>query len=337
MKIPTLSKREHTPPPPPRAQRLRSSAWLGYPAERYVTLIAFVLMIAVFWAMRPDSFGTWGNFRAVLDQAAIVVLLSVGLTVVLAVGEFDLSFPSAIGLSSAACTLMMTMYHLGPAVAVVMGIVAGVLAGIVAGLAVSLQRASSFIVTLALGFVWLGLADAITGSQTLVDGIPDGFVAITDTQFLSIKLAVWVALGFSLLAAATLRYTVFGRYLQSIGSNPEAARLAGLGLSRIRIATYAFLGGGAALAAVIITSRQAQYTPNVGAGLFLQPYVAAFFGMSVLAKRRFNVFGTVLGALFIGTLETGLIMVQAEQWVGRIVQGGVLGIIVLAARRSRGR
>lgn len=335
MKIPALKKSESTPPP--LSERLRSQSWLGYQAERYVTLVAFVLMIAVFWAMRPESFGTWENFRAVLDQAAVTVLLAVGLTVVLAVGEFDLSFPYAIGLASAACTLMMSKYSLGPAAAVVVGILAGVLAGVVAGTAVSLQRASSFIVTLALGFIWMGLADAVTGSQTIADGIPDSFVAITDTRFLDITLAVWVALGFSLLAAATLRYTVFGRYLQSIGSNPEAARLAGLGLSRIRIATYAFLGGGAAVAAVIITSRQAQYTPNVGGGLFLQPYVAAFFGMSVLAKRRFNVFGTVLGALFIGTLETGLIMVQAQQWVGRIVQGGVLGIIVLAARRSRGR
>ena len=331
-------RRPHvTASPQSLGAKLRDRAWLGRQAERYVTLVAFALMIAVFWAMRPESFGTWVNFRSVLDQAAIIVLLSVGLTVVLAVGEFDLSFPFAIGLASAAGALMMTKYGLGPAVAIVVGLGTGVLAGIVVGAATSLQRASSFIVTLAFGFVWKGTADAVTGSQTIADGITNSFVAITDTKIWNISLAVFVAAGFSLIAAAMLRYTVFGRYLQSVGSNPEAARLAGLGLTRIRIAAYAFLGLGAATAALIITSRQAQYTPGIGEGLFLQPYVAAFFGMSVLATRRFNVFGTVIGALFIGALETGLIMVQAEAWVGRVVQGGVLAVIVLAARRARGR
>ena len=179
------------------------------------------------------------------------------------------------------------------------------------------------------------LGAAITGNQTIIEGINDSFVSITDTRIWNLALAVYIAAGFTLVAAATLRWTVFGRYLQSIGSNAEAARLAGIGLSRIRIAAFAALGLSAALAALIITSRQAQYTPNVGVGLFLEPYVAAFFGMSVLAARRFNVFGTVIGALFIGTLETGLTIVGAEDWVSDVVEGAVLLVIVVAGRRTR--
>ena len=85
---------------------------------------------------------------------------------------------------------------------------------------------------------------------------------------------------------------------------------------------------------MILTSRQGQYTPNVGAGLFLSPYVAAFFGMSVLAVRRFNVFGTVVGALFMGTLQTGLVIIGSASWLYELIQGGALLVILLIARRA---
>ncbi|MBX6382586.1 MAG: ABC transporter permease [Microbispora sp.] len=304
--------------------------------ERWGTLLGFALMIAAFWVAEPDTFGTLNNFKAILDQAAVTVLLGVGLTIVLAVGEFDLSFPYSVGLASGVATLMMTDWGLGAGVAVVMGLVAGVGAGMVAGLVVSMQRASSFIITLAIGFIWMGVADAITGGQTISSGLSEGFISITDHRVGGITLAVFVALGFSVLAAAVLRATVFGRYLQSVGSNAEAARLAGLRMARIRTAAFAGLGIGVGLSAVIITARQAQFTPDVGQGLFLQPYVAAFFGMSVLGARRFNVFGTVIGALFIGALQTGLIIVGAASWVSEVVQGAVLLVIliVIAARRA---
>jgi ribose/xylose/arabinose/galactoside ABC-type transport system permease subunit len=302
--------------------------------ERSVTLIAFGAMLLYFSLRAPNTFATWGNFRSVLDEAAPIVLLAVGLTVVLAVGEFDLSFPSALTLASAACVLMMTKYGLSTTVAVLVGLGTGVVAGIAAGMLVSLQRASSFIVTLALSFIWTGVADAITGGQTIIEGINNSFISITDKRAFGLTVAVYVALGFSVLTAAMMRYTVPGRYLQSIGSNAEASRLAGVGLSRMRISAFAVLGLAAACAAILLTSRQAQFTPRLGQGLFLQPYVAAFFGMSVLAARRFNVFGTVIGALFIGSLETGLVITGAADWVANVVEGSVLAIIVLAARRS---
>jgi ribose/xylose/arabinose/galactoside ABC-type transport system permease subunit len=302
--------------------------------ERSITLVAFGAMLLYFSIRAPDTFATWANFRSVLDQAAPIVLIAVGLTVVLAVGEFDLSFPSAISLASAACVLMMTKYGLGTTIAIVVGLGVGMAAGAAAGILVSFQRASSFIVTLALGFVWTGLADAITGGQTIIEGINSSFISITDKRLFGLTVAVFVAIGFSLLAAGMMRYTVFGRYLQSIGSNPEASRLAGVGLARMRIAAFAVLGVAGALAALILTARQAQFTPRLGQGLFLQPYVAAFFGMSVLAARRFNVFGTVVGALFIGSLETGLVIIGAADWVANVAEGTVLGVMVLAARRT---
>lgn len=305
--------------------------------ERLATLVGFAAMIAVFWILRPSTFGTLDNLRAILDQSAVIVLLSVGLTTVLSVGEFDLSFPYLIGFSSAAATLMMTDHHLGAGVAIAVGIVAAILAGALAGLAVALQRASSFIITLAIGFVWMGIADGLTNSETIVSGFSKGFISITEHTIDGFTVATVIAAVFAILVGILLRSTVLGRQLQSIGSNAEAGRLAGLHLSRIRVIAFAVLGLAVGISAIIMTSRQAQYTPDVGTQLFLQPYVACFFGMSVLGARRFNVFGSVIGALFIGTLQTGLVIMGAQPWVSSLAQGAVLFVILVAGRQASRR
>jgi ribose/xylose/arabinose/galactoside ABC-type transport system permease subunit len=303
-------------------------------AEKYATLIGFAVMVAIFWIDQPSTFGTFTNLKAILDQTAVTVLLGVGLTAVLAVAEFDLSFPYSLGLSSAAATLVMTDNHAGWAIAVIVGVVVAVAAGVLAGVAVAFQRASSFIITLALGFVWLGVADGLTNSQTIVGGLTNNFINLTSHDVFGITDSTVIAAVFALVVGVMFRWTVLGRYMLSVGSNPEASRLAGLRVPRIRVTAFAVLGVGVGIAAVIITSRQAQYTPGVGVGLFLAPYVAAFFGMSVLAARRFNVFGTVVGALFIGTLQTGLTITGAASWVGEFIQGAVLLVILVIARRT---
>lgn len=316
-------------PPAPGAK-----SWLMDFAEKWATLFGFAAIITFFWMKAPDTFGTVDNLKAVLDQAAITVLLGVGLTVVLAVAEFDLSFPYVLGLSSASATLVMVNLDWSAAAAIVVGIAVAVVANATSGFLVAQQRVSSFVVTLGFGFVWLGIADGLTDSTVISQGMNETFINLMLHRPLGISLATWIALGFAILVAILFRWTVAGRNIMAVGSNPTASRLAGLPLARIRIAAFVVLGVGAGIAAMIITSRQAQYTPNVGAGLFLSPYVAAFFGMSVLAVRRFNVFGTVVGALFMGTLQTGLVIVGASSWLYTFIQGTALLVILLIARRT---
>jgi ribose/xylose/arabinose/galactoside ABC-type transport system permease subunit len=217
---------------------------------------------------------------------------------------------------------------------VLIGIVVGVAAGAVAGLLVAQQRVSSFVITLGLGFVWLGLTDGITGSQVISTGLNEDFINLISYRVFGLSVSTYVAAVFAIVMFVVFRWTVLGRNLIAVGSNPQAGRLAGLHLGSLRVTAYAILGLAAGIAAIIITSRQAQYTPGVGAGLFLSPYVAAFFGMSVLGARRFNVFGTVVGGLFMGTLQTGLVIMGAPSWVGVFIQGAVLLVILQISRRK---
>lgn len=304
-------------------------------SEKWATLLGFAGIVAYFWIAAPATFGTIGNLKAVLDQSAVTVILAVGLTAVLAVAEFDLSFPYVLGLSSAAATLSMTDLHWPTWGAVGLGILVAVGANAIAGFVVAQQRVSSFVVTLGFGFVWLGIADGMTNSRVISQGMNGSFTNLILYRPLGFTLATWIALVFAVLFGILFRWTVAGRNIMAVGSNPSASRLAGLPLSRIRIFAYILLGLAVGVAALVITSRQAQYTPDVGNGLFLSPYVAAFFGMSVLGVRRFNVFGTVIGALFMGTLQTGLVVIGASSWLYEVIQGAALLIILLIARRVR--
>jgi ribose/xylose/arabinose/galactoside ABC-type transport system permease subunit len=147
--------------------------------------------------------------------------------------------------------------------------------------------------------------------------------------------SVIVALGVSLVIWALLRWTVFGRQAHAVGSNAGAARLAGIRLALVRVTAFGVLGLCTAIAAVLLGSSTGGFNPSLGSGLFIPPYVAAFFGISVLGAGRFNVVGTVVGALFIGTLQTGLVIVGTAAWVGDVVVGGALVLILVLAVRRR--
>jgi ribose transport system permease protein len=309
-------------------------SWHG--VERYATLVGFAAMFVVFLILKSSVFGTWENIKTILDQGADVIVLGVGLTVVMTVGEFDLSFPGVVGLAAVISVKSMASWHLDPAAAVLLGLGTGVGAGILAGTLVATKRTSSFIVTLALNTVWGGLALGISGEGgSTISNVPAAYTKIASNRLLGITLPVFYALILAIVAGMLLRITVFGRNARAIGENPDAARLSGIRLGVTRVSAFAFMGLCAGIVGILLSSTTGQYTPNIASGLFIPPFVAAFFGISVLAMGRFNVFGTIIGALFIGTLETGLIVIGSQAWVGEIVIGAALLTILFISAQTR--
>lgn len=327
-----------TPPPPPGKTPTRRTWGFGdirRQGVKYVTVLGFVAIFGLFSALSPDVFPTWDNIRSILELSAPIVILAVGLTVVLVAGEFDLSFTGIVGLTAVVAVKLMSDYGTGTLVAVLVALGLGLVLGLTAGALVAFQRASSFIITLALGSVWGGIAIGVAGGGTTIADVTVGYTNLTDKDVLGVPLAVVYAVTVSLLIFALLRFTVFGREAEAIGSNPVAARLAGIRLSVTRIASFGVLGVCAGIAAVILSSRSGQYSPDIAGGLFIPPFVAAFFGMSVLAAGKFNVFGTLVGALFIATLQTGLLVEGVEEWVASVIVGLVLIVILFIAAQTR--
>jgi ribose transport system permease protein len=307
-------------------------------AERYAVLLTFAGIIIVFSLLEPSIFPTWQNFRTILEQTGIVMLIAVGLTIVLASGEFDLSFPAAFSLISGIIIVALSDWNLSPVLAILIGLACGVGIGIVNGSLVATRRASSFILTLAAGSVYTGLMYGIAGQAPIIQGVPASYFDISQHKVFGMSTIVLTAIIGAIVGGVILRATVFGRQVQAAGSNAEAAAIAGVRVSGVRIGAFVILGLFVAVAAVLDTSQASAFYPSAGQGLFLPPFVAAFLGTSVLARGQFNVFGTVVGALFISTLQTGLIQQNSPSWVINIVQGLVLAVAVMvAAQRNRRR
>jgi ribose transport system permease protein len=304
---------------------------------RSAVIGGFIAMLVMFTALEPQTFPAWATVKNVLDQSVVPVILACGLTFVLVVGEFDLSYTATVGLCAGVVIKLVASSGFAVGPAIVVTIVAAAAVGLIVGLLVTLGRASSFIVTLAIGSAVTGLEQAITGNQTIYQGIPTNFANLTADQFLGLHLPVWLALGVLCVSVVLLHATRFGRHAKAIGGNTAAAYLAGVRVRRVKVASFVLVAILAGICAIILTSRSASYYPNASAGFLLNTYAAAFLGAAVGSRSGFTVAGSAFGVLWITTLQTGLTLHNEPAWTSNFIQGLVLAAAVLIAARSRRR
>lgn len=295
--------------------------------ERWSLLVAFLIAFAFFSAARPDTFLTWANARGILDDASVLCVLAVGVTIVLVIGEFDLSLGAVAGLAAAAGVSAMAFQGWPAWAAVLLALAAGGIAGLANGLAVTLVRIPSFIATLAMGSIAAAIELAIT-KTAIFEGLSPSYLEIALTEVLGIPLRPIIAVAVAVIFLVVLRTTVYGRHASAVGDNPAAAQLAGIPVHRVKVIAFALAGVSAGLAAVLVTSSASQYYPNLGTGYLLPAYAAAFLGLSLGGGLRFNVLGSYLGVLLLATVTTGLTMMNQPSWVAALVQGIVLLVAV---------
>lgn len=295
----------------------------------------FVVMVAIFSIMRPHQFPTGDNLKAILDQAAIFAVLGVGLTVVLVIAEFDLSFEASTAIAGSAAVVFMVKVDVGTALAIVGALMVGLLVGIANGTLVAYGRAPAFIGTLAIASVAGGVESWFTKDKPTYEGISTAYEAISGSTVAGIPMTIFISVGCVLFAWALLSFTVYGRRAHAVGANAAAAALAGVRTKRVRFIAFAFMGLMAGIAGIITTSRAGGSFPDSAAGVLLPTYTAAFLGASALGRRgQFHPVATYFGVIFIGTLQTGLTMVQAPSWMANFITGIVLVFAVLVALRK---
>ncbi len=299
---------------------------------KYGVLVAFLVVIVVFSLARPESFPTVENLKSILASAAPALVIAAGLTVVLVMQDFDLSFGSMIGLGAGAAVVLMANEGWSWPVAVAVAIGFGVAGGALNGYLVSYLRGPSFIITLAMGTVLTGIEFAITGQKTIFSGVPAGYTSIGQDELLGLNNMVWIAALFAALLWAALDRTEIGRYMYAVGGNAEAARLAGVRTRALRLVGFVVVGVSAALVGVLISSQSASYSPSPGVAFLLPAFAAAFLGSACFRPGEFNIPGTVVGVLFLGVIQTGLTMLDLETYVINLVQGGILISAVLISR-----
>ncbi|MFC5676853.1 ABC transporter permease [Aeromicrobium endophyticum] len=283
----------------------------------------------------PDTYLTADNMKSVLTQQSTLLVLALGVTFVLVIGEFDLSFASTIGLSGASSILLMSNHDVSPLVAVVAAILVGGAVGVVNGVAVAWGRAPAFIATLAAGSAAVGIEQLMTSNNTISDNIPLGYLGFTLNEHLGLPWSTWLTLLLVVVAVVVMSFTTLGRRLRATGMNPTAVTLAGISVSLVRLSAFVVLGLLAGLAGVMVTSQGGSYFPNSGAGLLLPPYSAVFLGAAIVGRGRFSPAATVFGVVFIALLERGLTMMDQKAAVIQLIEGAVLLAAVVLARQER--
>jgi ribose transport system permease protein len=322
-----------TTPAGPSAPVGRRSTMAGTYISKYGLLLAFLITIIIFGIARPHTFPTVNNLKSILTLAAPSMILAVGLTVVLVMQDFDLSFGSMIGLAGGAATTFIVTDHWAWQLAIVVVLLLGVVAGLANGLMIAYLGGSSFIITLAMGTVLTGVEFALTHQTTVYQGYPSGFVGIaSNSSILGLSNQIWIAAVIAVAVWILLDRTEVGRYMYAIGGNSEAARLSGLRVRPMRVLGFIIVGLAAAVSGILLISEASSYAPNGGVSYLLPAFAAVFLGAAVFRPGEFNLPGTVVGVLFLGVIQTGLIMLNLQTYLVNLVQGGILIAAVLVSR-----
>jgi ribose transport system permease protein len=307
---------------------------VGTLLRRYGTLIGFVGVLVFFWVSLPDTFMTVRNWLNITQQVSMLTVVAAGMTIVMVMGDFDLSVGSMASLAGIVVAKLFTLGYPVPT-AVAVALLAGLVGGALNGALVSLIGILPFIATLATLTIFSGAAFLISGGKTIFgrdipesfsdfarDGLPLGAVNV---PYLTIAALVVVVLVWILL-----EQTTFGRRLYAIGGNREAARLGGVKLKSLSVIAFSLTGFGAAIAGLMYSSRVASANPTQGSGLMLNAIAAVFLGMTMSEEGEPRVHATLVGVLVLGVLDNGLTQMNVDSYVRDIL----VGAIILAAVAS---
>jgi ribose transport system permease protein len=318
----------------------QGGALKGYLSSSYRQIVlvgSFVVMILFFVLQEPDTFPTTGNIENLINGMPVLAVMAIGVTVVLVLGEFDLSVPNVAALTALIVSILVSQSSVGLLLALLLGLVVAATAGTINGVAVGYGKAPAFVVTLAVGSVAAGfelfVQSKINLGQTSIGlaVIPETLQKLTTVHIAGFELAVVVLIVVALVVGLAMVYTPWGRHVQAIGGNETAARLAGVPVRRTKVIAFVVTGLLAGLAGVLFAARNG-YFANALPPYLLPAYAAAFFGAAGIGKRGFSVPATVFGALYLAVLANGLTVMNQPLWVTSVVQGVVLFVAVLLAR-----
>lgn len=306
------------PPAPRRGVSLRDA---GPP-------IALVVIALVFSLLSPE-FRSIGNAQNILDSAAVLGVVTCGITFVLMMGSIDLSSPGVMGAAAISVALLVANNRndndlglLGVAIAVLLA--AGL--GCLSGLALVLLKVPSFMTTLGVSAVGLGLATLMfSGVQpNVTDPMLESWAV---ERLLGFSYLTWIAVACVLVGWLIQRYTRLGRYAFAIGGAEEVLSLSGVRVKPYKVAVFTLAGAFYGLGGVMVTSQLGAGLVQAGDGYDFSAITAAVVGGTLLTGGRGGILHSAVGVLLIVVLANGLVQVGVSPYW----QGGVQGLIVVAA------
>ncbi len=285
-----------------------------------------VVLLLILFSLGSANFFTLNNLLTIGRQAAVLVIIAMGTTLVILSGGVDLS--SGTVMSLAGCVAVMSINDAGLPVplGMTLGIGSGILAGLANGLFITFGRVPPFVATFGMLAMAQGLALVLTNASSQV--APTGFYRfIGNGDVLGIPALVILAALVFLFANYILYETAFGVYIFGLGSNEDAVRRMGVNVRQCKISLYALAGALSGLGGVALSSRMSTAHPTVGLGWEFDAVAAAVLGGTSLSGGRGSLAGTLVGVMLIAVLRNGLNLIGLpSNW-----QHGVTGVVIVAA------
>jgi ribose transport system permease protein len=297
----------------------------------HITYVIF-LAVTIFFAVVAPNFASFATAGAILRITAIVSVIAIGMTFVIISGEIDLSVGSVASFSGMILALLLDA-GLPSWLGAILTLAMGAAIGAVNGLLVTRLKIPSFLVTLGMLSVFSGAALTVTNTMP-VPIVENGINNVLwNGSLLTIAAPVWWTLLVVLLGYYLLHVSLFGRRVLAVGGNAVAASFSGINVNRTKIWAFVLSGSAAALAGMMLAARSTAGNPSLGAGLELDVIAAVIIGGTSLFGGYGTILGSVIGAIFIGIIGFGLLVMGFSTSVQEIIKGAIIILAVSVNRR----
>jgi ribose transport system permease protein len=301
---------------------------------KYSLVVILVFLIALYSILQPSNFPTTDNFKSILLQQTVPVVIALAALIPIIAGGFDLSIGYVLGFSSVVAASVGAGSFGNGFTAITIALLAGLGVGLVNGFFVAGLGMNSFIATLGVGIALSGVTVGISGGSNLFADIPPVIGQISTTKILGLNSAVWIALVLTLLVYFLLGHAPFGRKMYAIGGNERVARLGGIHVATLKITAFALAGLLSAMGGLLQLGQVGSASPTYGPELLLPAFAAVFLGATSIRPGFFNVWGTILAIFVLAVNFSGLSLMGVPFWVSPVIDGAALIVGVLIAGKG---
>ena len=294
-------------------------------------LLVMVLLVGLIQWRSGGKFLSATVLTQLTQNYAYTMVLSFGMLLVLLIGGIDISIGATLALSGMSTSLLMRDGIItNPFVAFVFSTLVGLVCGLVIGGIVSKGKVIPIIATLGMQYIYRGLTYFVSKTQWVPsDKMLAGYKSFAQGSFLGLNNLFWIVLVLFVVMVVFLKWTNFGRQIYAVGSNPDAAKISGINIDRVKIIVYSINGAICGLAGAMYTSMYATAQGNMANGAEMDVIAACVIGGVSLNGGQGNALGVFLGAITIGIISKSLSLVGIDAFWQQALKGAIILLAVL--------
>ncbi len=312
---------------------MKNSKFLkGLKGSRILGPVTILVVIMMFLFITTPPFRQSYNLTSLILSAAVYVMVAMGASIVIIGGGIDLSLGSIVGLAGAACCLFIRM-NIPLIPSIIAAVLVGGICGAVNGFMVTVMGLIPFIATLGGMWIYRGILMILTNGQTIAvrayasEESLNSFVKFGSGSVLGIPIPAYVFAAVALILSFMLRKTVFGRNIYFLGSNPDAASMSGINVTKIKFLAYVITGMLGGLAGAMLAGRLVSMPTNGGNGYEFEGIFASVLGGIRMAGGEGGMLGAIVGAIIVACIRNGLNLNGIDAFWQQVI----LGVIIVMA------